>query len=210
MSDMTDEAALIAAIRAAPDDDAPRLVYADWLTERGDPRGELITLQCRAGEEPDAVDRVRTLLREHGVAWRRHLPPSVRDSTFARGFLATIDLYDVPQLKAIAPVLAALTPVPEQIRFVTRAFGAIAPDGSCWAIAECVDLPTGRDWLMTAAWRLAVYGLDGRVQGGNERQWGAGDLHPDSGAVTGLRFSRDSRRLVVEGDEIAAEEIVLR
>ena len=32
---MTDEDALIRAIIAAPADDAPRLVYADWLDERG-------------------------------------------------------------------------------------------------------------------------------------------------------------------------------
>jgi len=31
-----DEAALIVAITAAPFDDAPRLVYADWLQERGE------------------------------------------------------------------------------------------------------------------------------------------------------------------------------
>ncbi|MEZ4237102.1 MAG: TIGR02996 domain-containing protein [Myxococcota bacterium] len=30
---------LLDAVRAAPDDDAPRLVYADRLLERGDPRG---------------------------------------------------------------------------------------------------------------------------------------------------------------------------
>jgi uncharacterized protein (TIGR02996 family) len=35
---MSDDAAFIAAIRAAPGDDAARLVYADWLEERGDPR----------------------------------------------------------------------------------------------------------------------------------------------------------------------------
>jgi len=35
---MNDDAAFIAAIRAAPGDDAARLVYADWLEERGDPR----------------------------------------------------------------------------------------------------------------------------------------------------------------------------
>lgn len=29
--------ALHAAVLAAPDDDAPRLVYADWLGEQGDP-----------------------------------------------------------------------------------------------------------------------------------------------------------------------------
>jgi uncharacterized protein (TIGR02996 family) len=36
---MSDEEAFLAAIAAAPDDQAPRLVFADWLEERGDPRG---------------------------------------------------------------------------------------------------------------------------------------------------------------------------
>ena len=30
--------AFLQAIRENPDDDAPRLIYADWLEERGDPR----------------------------------------------------------------------------------------------------------------------------------------------------------------------------
>src|SRR5437870_4489039 len=34
-------ASLLAAVLAAPDDPAPRLVFADWLTEQGDPWGEL-------------------------------------------------------------------------------------------------------------------------------------------------------------------------
>jgi uncharacterized protein (TIGR02996 family) len=38
------EAQLVRAILDAPDDDGPREVYADWLTERGDPRGELVSL----------------------------------------------------------------------------------------------------------------------------------------------------------------------
>jgi uncharacterized protein (TIGR02996 family) len=33
---MSDEAAFLSAILANPDDDAPRLIYADWLEERGD------------------------------------------------------------------------------------------------------------------------------------------------------------------------------
>jgi uncharacterized protein (TIGR02996 family) len=45
--------ALLQAVLASPDDDTPRLVYADWLEERGDPRGEfsghpLITSNSRA------------------------------------------------------------------------------------------------------------------------------------------------------------------
>ena len=44
----TDEQrALWAAIRAHPDDDTPRLVYADWVQENGDDaRAEFIRLQC--------------------------------------------------------------------------------------------------------------------------------------------------------------------
>src|SRR5689334_13851092 len=43
---MDDRSALLAAIVAAPDDDAPRLVYADWLDEHGDPdRAEFIRHQ---------------------------------------------------------------------------------------------------------------------------------------------------------------------
>jgi uncharacterized protein (TIGR02996 family) len=38
---------LLAAIAAAPDDDAPRLVYADWLTEHGDLKGEWISLHVQ-------------------------------------------------------------------------------------------------------------------------------------------------------------------
>jgi uncharacterized protein (TIGR02996 family) len=34
-----------AQIKANPDDPAPYQIYADWLQERGDPRGELINLQ---------------------------------------------------------------------------------------------------------------------------------------------------------------------
>ena len=43
---MTDDA-FLAAILATPDDDSPRLIYADWLEERGDPRGELLRVECR-------------------------------------------------------------------------------------------------------------------------------------------------------------------
>ena len=43
---MSDATALLAAIRAAPDDDAPRLIYADWLDEHGQPeRAEFIRVQ---------------------------------------------------------------------------------------------------------------------------------------------------------------------
>jgi len=74
---MVDEAALLAAIAASPDDDRPRLVYADWLLERGEARGELIQIQialARSGSG-GAVDveavraRERALLEAHQERW---------------------------------------------------------------------------------------------------------------------------------------------
>ena len=44
---MTTESALLAAILADPADDTPRLVYADWCDENGQPdRAEFIRAQC--------------------------------------------------------------------------------------------------------------------------------------------------------------------
>jgi len=40
------------AIRGRPDDDAPRLIFADWLDEQGDPRGEFIRVQCALARQP--------------------------------------------------------------------------------------------------------------------------------------------------------------
>jgi len=42
---MTDERSFIGAILANPGDDVPRLIYADWLEERGDPRAEDLRLE---------------------------------------------------------------------------------------------------------------------------------------------------------------------
>src|SRR5262245_10797416 len=41
---MSEEDAFIRAILTAPGDATPRLVYADWLEERGDPRSEYLRL----------------------------------------------------------------------------------------------------------------------------------------------------------------------
>jgi uncharacterized protein (TIGR02996 family) len=72
------ETALLDAIRRAPagSDDA-HLVYADWLLERGDPRGELIQVQCALARDLGDTsanrkalrERERELLAEHHLAW---------------------------------------------------------------------------------------------------------------------------------------------
>jgi uncharacterized protein (TIGR02996 family) len=45
----------LAALAQAPDDDAPRLVYADWLDEQGDGRAELLRLASRSTATADVA-----------------------------------------------------------------------------------------------------------------------------------------------------------
>ncbi len=69
--------AFLEAIIAAPDDDAPRLMYADWLEEQGDAaRAEFIRVQialARMGEEDERREGLRRreqeLLKAHRDVW---------------------------------------------------------------------------------------------------------------------------------------------
>jgi uncharacterized protein (TIGR02996 family) len=59
-----EEEAFLAAIRAQPADPTSRLVYADWLDERDDPRGEYLRLLCMAaGWVGAAESRERVVAR---------------------------------------------------------------------------------------------------------------------------------------------------
>ncbi len=63
---------LEARILSNPDDLSAYLVYGDWLSERGDPRGELIAVQAKLKETPgDAALQAteKTLLADNAQAW---------------------------------------------------------------------------------------------------------------------------------------------
>jgi uncharacterized protein (TIGR02996 family) len=96
---------LIAEIVAHPDDDGPRFVLADHLLERGDPRGELIQLQCRG----QPVDE---LLAAHGTRWSAHLVSEVREAFFDRGFVALVRGVDREGLERRRDALLAFGPLP--------------------------------------------------------------------------------------------------
>ncbi|MFT3695597.1 MAG: TIGR02996 domain-containing protein [Kofleriaceae bacterium] len=68
---------LLAAIRANPDDDAPRMLYADALLERGDPRGQYIQYRLLRQWDPDT--------RQVEDAWRQELGTKLWIE-FDRGF----------------------------------------------------------------------------------------------------------------------------
>src|SRR4051812_46662143 len=88
---MTDEDALLAAAAAAPDDDAPRLAYADWLDEHGHPhRAAFIRAPCRiargAAEFGDE-ERAFELEERNRGRWLVGLPGGEGVVwTFRRGF----------------------------------------------------------------------------------------------------------------------------
>ena len=95
--------AFLDAIRESPDDDAPRLVYADWLTDNGDPqRAEFIRAQVRLARLPEdseerweLEDRAADLYAQHGAEWAATLPEGVAvdedEPAFVRGFVDAVE-----------------------------------------------------------------------------------------------------------------------
>jgi uncharacterized protein (TIGR02996 family) len=66
---MGDEYGFLNAIKANPRDDVARLVYADWLEERDDPRGDFVRLHLAlTATAPDHPDRVAG---EHELSYLR-------------------------------------------------------------------------------------------------------------------------------------------
>jgi uncharacterized protein (TIGR02996 family) len=89
---MTDDG-FLQAILVDPDDDAVRLIYADCLEERGDPRGEFIRVQCELARGPTGRQRTRLenreqeLIRQHEKEWVQPIRSLANGWTFRRGFI---------------------------------------------------------------------------------------------------------------------------
>src|SRR4051812_45059076 len=110
---MTMHVAFLADVAANIDEDAPRLVYADWLDDHGDQtRAAFIRAQCRLAKmgpcdpdrfalEADAED----LLATYGKKWLRPLAKISTRVEFARGFPHRIA---IPVEKLLAQGEAAL------------------------------------------------------------------------------------------------------
>lgn len=152
-----DGEALLAAVYETPEADEPRQIYADWLQERGDPRGDFLALQlqrARTGEPPSL--RERKLLGTWQKAWLGPLGRGKilddKRTRFERGFFAagtllargidtivghrewaTCEELDVGALASSAPTLMALLrdPAMRALRTIWR-----LPVGALWELAE--------------------------------------------------------------------------
>ncbi len=126
---MTVHNALLEAILSAPEEDTPRLVYADWLQENDEPdRAEFIRVEIELARTPplteaderrrkSLLNRRAELLKVHRLRWLEPFLPFVREPTFERGF---IDSLDVPALTflQLAERWFALTPL-TRVKFTT-------------------------------------------------------------------------------------------
>jgi uncharacterized protein (TIGR02996 family) len=143
---MGDESALLHAIDANPDDDTPRLVYADWLQENGDPeRAEFIRIQIewfrrreRNEETRKLLDRAKELLDANVGTWTKEIRPQGGTNRvkieFERGLPARLTL-----INATVNEFATLTRLP--------ALRWLILEGRCKLTPFVLALITDLRWL---------------------------------------------------------------
>ena len=86
--------ALEAAIANDPFDREAYLVYADWLEGQGDPRAQLIALQCSPHPEQHAGKAVRKLLADHQKSLLGPLARFASSLEWKYGFIHSVSLND--------------------------------------------------------------------------------------------------------------------
>ncbi len=141
---MVANAELEARILADRADRGAYLVYADWLTERGDPRGELVVVQSRLETaRTDAALRTREsrLLAEHARSWLGSLAACGDDELecqWQRGFVTALRIgpgTDVARASALdlAAVIAELARLPHTSFVRELVLGGLALGARTWA-----------------------------------------------------------------------------
>lgn len=110
----------LAEVLAHPDDDAPRRAYAAVLTQRTDPRGEFIDVQCELARGVDDAsrkkaleDREAALRKGHEGEWLRWLRGALGvefSCDFHRGFAESVYV-SAEAFPEVAEALFALAPV---------------------------------------------------------------------------------------------------
>lgn len=116
---MDDRAALLAAVCERPDDDTPRLVYADWCDDHGDAAyARFIRTQVELARVPEwDIAWVRAWHRERGLVTglpfqsRYSVPRMAGIDTFRRGFPWAVECQTPAEFAAEADVIFARAPV---------------------------------------------------------------------------------------------------
>ncbi len=183
---MQEQDALFAAILEAPDDDAPRLVYADWLDEHGQPeRAEFIRVQVELSRLPEdgplaeaLKAREGALLKAHADRWCQELPAWARrlavynqwERVYERGLPAAVITTAREFLKGAAGLFRRAPIRRVELRHLDNAVAVLL--AACPHLAKVSALAVGENSLTDAGWRtlLGAPGLAGltelRLHGG--------------------------------------------
>jgi uncharacterized protein (TIGR02996 family) len=129
---MSDLAGLLDDIREHPDDDAPRLVCADWFEDHGQhDRAEFIRLQCDLERtrpylrDPGREQEIDRLLRRHARDWAGSAH-GLGKLTWRRGFIDSISCRASVFLANAEAVVAATTREVRLDRFKSRLADVVA------------------------------------------------------------------------------------
>src|SRR4051812_29492812 len=144
---MTHDESLLNAVIESPDDDAPRLAYADWLDGHGESaRAHFIRVQIELAHLPDGDPRRAKLeakeqdsLKEHRATWLRPLRdrPAGPAHQFRRGFLEEIAVSAADFVRQ-GESLLRLAPVRKV--WLRRARGRMRQLAGCPSLARLTDL----------------------------------------------------------------------
>lgn len=171
---MDREATLLKQLAERPDDRALRLVFADWLLEQGDERGEVITLSARGGLSLTERRRVAKLTSAHGAQWLGPLAPlaDLHRTRFVGGFVEELvcaparppelfaQLTGDPRLATVRSLTVPATQAPAKLGgFLSsrelRQLQRLELGPSDWRDLRGLFLPTGLD-LELAPSRVVV------------------------------------------------------
>nr|HEX4315122.1 hypothetical protein [Kofleriaceae bacterium] len=205
---------LVDEIRAAPEADEPRLVFADACAATDPERGELIALQCaieRGGLARDAAiaarRRVAKLASTHGVRWAG-LDGLVERFEFRRGFVDSVSI-DGDVFAARGDELFERAPALRRVELT----------GFVRAVDDGRDVPAARDELVPRAARaaeapamrrvrvLAVGSVYAAVRGST----GLAHPQPDAGTFASVleRFASAGALARLEGLALTAHPMLL-
>ncbi len=142
--------AFLQDIRANPDDDVVRLIYADWLDEQDDLRGDFIRTQVRLTQSPPPAEfqvlceRERDLLRRQATGWIGPLMPRLQRWVFRRGFLDEIELRADLFLREGEELLDREPVRRARLRWATGVLGGLARSS---VLARLADLDLSFSYL---------------------------------------------------------------
>jgi uncharacterized protein (TIGR02996 family) len=212
------EDTLLRAVLDRPDDDPPRLAFADYMEEIGDPRAEFIRVEIAFSrvrddrQHPEFVplaETAHTLIDEHGTALAGPIAQLVDKHSFDRGFVELVEL-TAPRFLELAPRLFSLAPVRHlnlrEARPVARdlfaspylqSIRSLSLDNCGLADREMQELARSPNlielrWLSVADNRIGMPGAEA--------------LAASSGAFPKLRFARFRGNLVEPNEKFAHDQ----